>query len=317
VPSDNPECRILAITTLYQEGPTDSRALTSFFRLLEKHRNIADCFSLVVYDNSPQPHRIENQLAHHYLHDPDNGGLAAAYNYALNYAEKNGYAWLLLLDQDTLLTEEFLNELLTTVETVARKKDVAVIVPKLEVRGEILSPSEHFVQFLRHQFRNRVTVVARESIGIQQGSLTAYNSGSTMRVTALRAIGGFPSAFWLDYLDHAVFHALSVAGYHLYVLRSVLQHELAESDLNARPLWRFRSVLKSQALFLRNAGSLRDRLLYRLWLLRSVRRLRADCRDPRIWKETAMQALSMGAFHSTIPTRPPSDPLNCKETTPC
>jgi GT2 family glycosyltransferase len=270
-----------------------------------------------VYDNSPLPHRVENHFAHHYRHDPSNGGLAAAYNYALAYAERNGFSWLLLLDQDTLLTGEFLNELLMAVETQALTRNVAVIVPKLEVRGEILSPSEHLFEFLGHQFRNQVAVVSRDSTGIQQGRLTAYNSGSTMRVTALRAIGGFPAAFWLDYLDHAVFHALAAAGYHLYVLRSVLQHELAESDLNARPLWRFRSVLKSQALFVRNAGSLRDRLLYRLWLLRSVRRLRADCRDPRIWKETAMQALSLGAFHSTLPTRPPSDPLNCKETTPC
>jgi GT2 family glycosyltransferase len=185
------------------------------------------------------------------------------------------------------------------------------------VRGTILSPAEHFVDFLRHQFRNSVKTLDRDDAGLQRGRISAYNSGTTLRVTALRTIGGFPGEFWLDYLDHAVFHALTASGYMVYVLRAVLSHELAESDLNARPIWRFRNVLKAQSLFVQRAGSLSDRLLYRLWLLRSIRRLRADCRDKRIWKETAMQALLFHAPDASAPVRPPSDPVHCKGAAKC
>ena len=122
----------------------------------------------------------------------------------------------------------------------------------------------------------------------------------------LRSIGGFPGEFWLDYLDHAVFDALAAKGYRVYALHAVLQHELAESDLNNRPIWRFRNALKAQSLFVQRAGSLSDRLLYRLWLLRSIRRLRADCLDQRIWKETARQALHFNASDASTPVRPPT-----------
>ena len=105
--------------------------------------------------------------------------------------------------------------------------------------------------------------------------------------------------------------------YRIYVLRAVLQHELAESDLNTRPIWRFRNVLKAQSLFVQRAGSSSDRLLYRLWLLRSVRRLRADCPDKRIWKETARQALLFRAADRSGSGGPPSDPLHCKEVAKC
>lgn len=138
-----------------------------------------------------------------------------------------------------------------------------------------------------------------EVAGVQHGRVSAYNSGSALNVSWLRSVGGFPAEFWLDYLDHAIFHALWASGRRVYVLHAVLQHELAESDLNARPIWRFRNVLRAQSLFVKRTGSLKERLLYRLWLLRSLRRLRTDLQDKRIWKETARQALSFNAPDSS------------------
>ena len=56
----------------------------------------------------------------------------------------------------------------------------------------------------------------------------------------------------------------------------------------------------------KDAGSFGERVLYRLWLLRSIRRLRADCNDQRIWKETALQALRFRTPDPTSPVRPPA-----------
>jgi GT2 family glycosyltransferase len=259
---------------------------------------MASHFSLVIYDNSPESHQVPDIFPVDYVHDPANGGLAAAYNYALARAEETGYEWLLLLDQDTILSSEFLVELTACANGLRAEDKVAAIVPKLMVRGTIVSPAEHFIDFLRHQFRNSVQTLD-QATGVQRGRISAYNSGSTLSVRVLRSIGGFPKEFWLDYLDHAVFHALCTRGYGVYVLHAVLEHDLAESDLNARPIWRFRNVLQAQSLFVKHAGSFSDRLLYRLWLLRSVRRLRADLQDKRVWKETARQALLFNATDST------------------
>jgi GT2 family glycosyltransferase len=273
-------------------------------RILKENSQLADRFSLVLYDNSPERSQTEMDFAVDYVHDPANGGLAAAYNYALARAENTGCAWLLLLDQDTTLTPEFINELLECVSAGPEQENVAAIVPKLVVRGTIQSPAEHFIDYMRHQFSSPLKTIDLEVVGVQRGRISAYNSGSTLSVRALREIGGFPEEFWLDYLDHAVFHALDLRGRGVYVLRAALQHDLAESDLNSRPLWRFRSVLRSQALFVHQAGNFSDQLLYRIWLLRSIRRLRKDCPDPRIWRETARQALSVHLPSSSASARP-------------
>jgi GT2 family glycosyltransferase len=312
VPVVNSGCRILAVAALYQQSPGESNALSSFITILKDNPELANHFSLVVYDNSPESHQARDEFPFHYMHDPANGGLAAAYNYALARAGEGGHEWLLLLDQDTTLTREFLSELIACVQGLRAEDNVAAIVPKLMVRGTILSPAEHFIDFIRHQFRNFVQTLGRDEVGVQRGRISAYNSGSTLSVPVLRSLGGFPQEFWLDYLDHAVFHALCASGGRVYVLRAVLEHDLAESDLNARPMWRFRNALKAQSLFVKRAGSFSDRLLYRLWLLRSVRRLRADCHDKRIWKETALQALFFDAPNSSAPVRPPATRYTAK-----
>jgi GT2 family glycosyltransferase len=291
-------CRILAVAALYQQRPGESNALSSWRAILNGDPALASHFSLVIYDNSAERQQQAEDFPFHYVHDPANGGLAAAYNYALSLAEDTGCEWLLLLDQDTTLTSEFLAELIACANALRTEDNVAAIVPKLMVRGTILSPAEHFLDFLRHQFRNYVQTLG-QAAGIQQGRVSAYNSGSTLSVPVLRSIGGFPEEFWLDYLDHAVFHALWASGRRVHVLHAVLQHDLAESNLNARPIWRFRNVLRAQSLFVKRTGNFTDRLLYRLWLLRSVRRLRADLLDKRVWKETARQALLFNAPNSS------------------
>jgi GT2 family glycosyltransferase len=294
----NPGCRILAVAALYQQSPDESNALSSLRAIFNGDPAMASHFSLVVYDNSAERQQIAEGVPFHYVHDPANGGLAAAYNYALSRAGDTGYEWLLLLDQDTTLTSEFLAELIACVHALRTEDRVAAIVPKLMVRGTILSPAKHFLDLIRNQFRNYVHTLG-QATGVQHGHVSAYNSGSALSVSWLRSVGGFPEEFWLDYLDHAIFHALWAGGHRVYVLRAVLQHDLAESNLNARPIWRFRNVLKAQSLFVKRTGSFTDRLLYRLWLLRSIRRLRAGLEDKRIWKETARQALLFDVPDST------------------
>jgi GT2 family glycosyltransferase len=312
IPPMSSGCQILAVAVLYRQSPRESAALSSFIDILKANPGMAGYFSLVIYDNSPEPHEAPDDFPLHYVHDPANGGLAAAYNYALSRAEMTGCEWLLLLDQDTTLTGEFFTELTACAMELQTAENVAAIVPKLIVRGTILSPAEHFIDYIRHQFRSPGQPFGQEAAGIQRGRMSAYNSGSTLRVKALRSFGGFPEEFWLDYLDHAVFHSVCTSGGQVYVMHAMLSHDLGGNELNTIPIWRFRSVLRSQALFVKRTGSLSDRLLYRLWLLRSIRRLRANCPDRRIWKETAQQALLFSGPNSAAAVRPPTNQYTAK-----
>ena len=227
----------------------------------------------------------------HYIHDPSNGGLASAYNVALNRAESEQREWLLLLDQDTSLTTEFILELVETTGNLHAQIEVAAVVPKLRVNGRIDSPVTDFLALVRRQFSAPEPVISEDMVGIQYQHLSAYNSGSTLRVSALRSAGGFPAEFWLDFLDHVVFRALSRRGYRMYVMRAILAHDSSYSNVGNLPVWRMHNILLARSLYVQQNGTWVDRLLYRVWLLRHSRNLRECCKDPRIWKEAVRHAV--------------------------
>ena len=223
---------ITAVVVLYRRSPAESDALTSLLRVLREEPTLAARFSVLVYDNSPQDQASSLPsfpVAYH--HDPANGGLASAYNYALAQAEAAGTPWLLLLDQDTSLAAAFLQELASLSEELLPSKNVAAIVPKLFSRGTMYSPEEHSLDQLHHVFPHRSHTLPPGAEGPQSARISAYNSGSTLRVAALLAIGGFPREFWLDYLDHAVFHALQQQGSRVFVMQAVLEQQLSHGDL--------------------------------------------------------------------------------------
>jgi GT2 family glycosyltransferase len=291
-PDPHPTSSILAVVVLYNCELSRSHSLSSLLELLKANPELATGFSLVVYDNSPQAQSPVSvaDFPTHYVHDPANGGLASAYNFALARAESEEREWLLLLDQDTTLTREFLFELMETSTSLRATPEAAAIVPKLVVEGGIHSPATEFIQQMRRQFQPPKQPIASDAVGIMQQPLCAYNSGSTIRVSALRSIGGFPQEFWLDYLDHAVYHALYVRGFRIYVMRAKLTHEASYSDPDNVPFWRLHNVLMAQTLYVKRSGNFFDRLLYRIWLLRYIKNFRQSSKGRRIWRETVLQA---------------------------
>lgn len=294
---------VLATVVLYRRAPAESQSLCSILQLFRLNPRLAKYFSLVVYDNSPDSHALElsMDIPCTYVHQPENGGLATAYNFALERAEENRQQWLLLLDQDTTLSEGFLHELLEGVANLGGQSDVASIVPKIILGNRTLSPERNFIERIRHPFTRAYGNVGRDLVGIQPGGLVAYNSGAALRVAALRSIGGFPQEFWLDYLDHAVFFALAAKNYRMYVMREVIEHEPSQAKVSDVPVWRQRNILAAQTLFLKQHGSFVDRLLYRLWILRDSRGLWVSSPHRQLWKEALVHA----AFLRTSAKRAP------------
>lgn len=308
-PTSSPDqtTSIFAVAVLYRCSLSKSHSICSLFQILEDDRELARYFSLLVYDNSPEPQAVTHPASFpvEYLHDPSNSGLAPAYNYALTRAQAEGCPWLLLLDQDTTLTDDFLSELLAATRSLKGSSSVAMIVAKLCVEGVIHSPTIPFFAQMRQQFTRSSPPIEESVVGVMPGRLCAYNSGSTMRVSALQSIGGFPTEFWLDFLDHAVYHALLDHGFQAYILRATLTHDASYSDLRNLPYWRMHSVLSAQTLYVNQNGTFFERMLYRIWLVRRSRHFRKSCGDPRIWRETLRQAFFLSVPPSLKPDQGP------------
>jgi GT2 family glycosyltransferase len=313
---------ITAIAVLYKRSIAESEAVASLCRILEERPDLKERphwknrFALILYDNSPEPQAVPAGLPIPltYVHDAANGGLGAAYNYALEAALRADTPWLLLLDQDTHLTHDYLQELLDLLATAADDQRIAAFVPKLAGLTGLRSPSLDYLDSLRRQVtlpRWRRPLIAPETTyGAQPRRLTAFNSGAVLRTSAVQAIGGFPRAYWLDFLDMAVFHDLYQQGGYIFVMRSVLEHSLSveASEFLSQPgsLARHRNILRAMVLYVRSRGSLWERLLHRAWLIRNGLALLFKSGGARFAWASFRQALlySSGSTPVTLHTQP-------------
>ena len=279
VPVPPPPKSILAVLVLYNTEPQASPAFLALTGALASQAELAASLSLLVADNSREPHALPAGCPAEYLHDASNPGLARRYNHALDLAVERRTPWLLLLDQDTHLTHSYLEELLELSRTLMDEQPIVAVVPRLTVGDVIHSP--HSPSHRPHAPR-----LDSESTGLVHGLVRAYNSGALLRVSALLAAGGFPLGYPLDYLDHATLHRLQTAGGRVYVMHACLQHDMSiylpgrHTD-PAHPA-RHRSQLAAEVRFYREHGMLTERLRHRVDLLRQATRSARG----GLWKES-------------------------------
>ncbi len=241
---------IQCVIVLYKQKPDQAKSLSSLLKICRHDPSIADRIAILVQDNSPQsaPPTFEGATPRmEYFHAPTNPGLAAAYNKGMVAAKERKAEWLLLLDQDTTLNHQFLLQLLQGVQSDCSKK-ICAFVPQLVNNGLILSP-----QIVRKLFYHRLPIGFS---GFSDERVVAFNSAACISVRALTAIGGFPEEYWLDYLDHIVFHKLQTSGGRVYILDSQLEHNLSLQTIESQvSLERYSNVLAAEWQFIKDSGS--------------------------------------------------------------
>lgn len=219
--------RVLAVIVLYKTIPANSnafRTLRAVFGLLPP--NSLD-LKVLLYDNTPggcDPGAMPDGVL--YEAAQQNAGLAAAYNRALKIAEAEGFAWLLTLDQDTSLPENFLLRLSEIAVQVSLDTSIAAIVPQISDSGRILSPYWFGLGSIPRYFSAGFT-------GIPKRASYAFNSASTLRVSDLRMIGAYNPRFWLDSSDHYLYRRLYRYKKRIYVAGDIqVEHHFSVLDMN-------------------------------------------------------------------------------------
>jgi GT2 family glycosyltransferase len=243
--SDPMTASILAVIVLYKMSPQESISVTSLAGSLAS----ADAGSLrlkvALFDNGPKEQRAPGIFEEEvYLWGPDNRGLAHAYNAGLVMAQKQGFDWLLTLDQDTSLPKDFLAELVKTVALVEGDPQIAAVTPQMRGTGRTLSPYTFRWGVVPSWFPPGYT-------GVPNDATYALNSASLLRVSALRQVGGYDPRFWLDASDHAIFHALAAHGKRVYVAGNIqVKHQLSVLDeKNSMSAARYENMLAAESAF--------------------------------------------------------------------
>jgi GT2 family glycosyltransferase len=258
---------IQCVVVLYKQRPRESKALSALLHIVNSEATIASQVAILVQDNSPLAQEFildAPKMGHHicieYHHTLGNPGLAYAYNNALALAKERDIPWLLLLDQDTCVTHQFLTQLLSAIQKT-RSQEYCAFVPQLVRDDLVLSP-----QIVGKVFYRRMS---RGASGLAMEPVIAFNSAACIRVLTLTAIGGFPKEFWLDYLDHMVFYSLQEAGGRVFVLDSQLAHSLSMANMESEVSnERYGNVLRAEWMFVRKTGWGGGSIVHRFRLLK-------------------------------------------------
>lgn len=222
--------RVLAVIVLYEQTPQDSVSFQTLDAAIKHARPGKLSLKTFFYDNTPGGQASSKYPDKSSYEAPgENRGIAEAYNRAIEIAYQEGFDWLLTLDQDTKLPIDFLDNLADTVAFVTPLKKVAAVAPLLYDKTRLISPSAGPYATSPKQF-------SEEFIGISMEKSTwALNSASTVRVSALRSIGGYDSRFWMDYSDAVMYHRLESNGMRVFVAGNIrVEHELSVLDMKNR-----------------------------------------------------------------------------------
>jgi GT2 family glycosyltransferase len=292
---------ILAVLVLYQVEASNCLTLVSFFRALDESGLVSQ-FRLLIYDNSPcrSIGPLASPVPFSCIHDPANGGLFGAYNSALQMAEKEGNDWLLLLDQDTEINADYLKKLWRGLGDWAGEQRCAALVPKLLAKNAIISPT-------RVLWGWRLLPVDKTFTGMAPWEIAVLNSGTLLRISAVREVGGFNQAFWLDYLDHWLFNRLYSAGYQVFVLDAELSHELSLTDMRSMQVGRYNNILSAEGQFYKTCKSSSENWFYLIKLLIRAAKMLAVPGQRRLLLPTLTHLVRhvMSKFFRFVGTRRP------------
>jgi GT2 family glycosyltransferase len=238
--------RALAVVVLYRTPFARSKTIQGLARAFAEDPTLPQQLDVLVWDNSPETREQQRgpSFICTYVHSNANQGVSGAYNAAIAAATERRCGWLLLLDDDTSVTGEFLHGMLSHAVEVKEEEPIAAIVPFLYAGTFCLSP--RLWRFARHVPLPRPAITYTE-----KRSIFAANSGTLMRARALAAIGGYSSRFWLDYSDIDVFHRLHQHGFSVRIAGDLkLEHEMAMLDYDRQMTpGRFATFLAAESDF--------------------------------------------------------------------
>jgi GT2 family glycosyltransferase len=189
----------------------------------------------------------------------ENKKLEGAYNFALGKATQSGRDWILLLDQDTVIPENYFNEL-EQLFSEHIQPDLAAIVPKLVSNNKIISPVR--VSSLM-RFESEINI-----IGYTKKRINALNSLSLFNVQFINSIGGFSKDYPFDMHDHWCYNQIYKHQKSVFIMNVIGEHNSSFVDFeNNVSDSRYREFLDIQRKFTRNELSCYVYLFYKIKLL--------------------------------------------------
>ncbi|MEZ0129526.1 glycosyltransferase [Flavobacterium sp. LBUM151] len=259
---------IFIVIVLYKTSLEDSKTIETLKSIPEESIN------LMVFDNSPVRQYVESHFQYdkfniNYQHNGSNPGLSYAYNLALSEASSLNIKWLLLLDQDTTITIEYIKEIIN-LKIEELSGDIVSIMPRVIslIDDKIITP-----------VKMELGGICRPILipcGIVKKGISGINSGTLLNVHFMNSIKGFSTNYSLDMLDHWYFREIKYKKKYIYLLQSFIKQDLSiynnfEENISVS---RYNQLLNAESLFIEEEGFL-SLLVFRIRLFfRSLKQIK-------------------------------------------
>lgn len=181
------------MVVLYETHFEQSETVSRLVQLLADG-HYPDIHRVYLFDNSHHaqtPTFTDKRFCYHF--EGRNVGLAKAYNDVWHKTQASGLTWLMLLDQDTEITKDYLDAIVATLSAPIDEKIVA-LAPLIKDHAQQVSPVRSDTM--------RPLKAALPQAGVYHQDIMVINSATVVSVPFLAEIGGYNEEFALDYLDH-------------------------------------------------------------------------------------------------------------------
>ncbi len=275
--------KILAVVVRYNTALVESETLRGLSSAFAENPGLLQAIEVLLWDNSAEPlDSIHLEFPVVYRHSAHNLGVSGAYNGAMKYAIANNHTWMLLLDQDSEVSETFLSTLIRHAESLHEVKEIAAILPTILCGESIASP--------REQLFGRSRAYPEHEVGVASGEAIGINSGCMMRTECLAEIGGFSLDFWLDYSDLYVFHQFFLKKKRVWLAADArMRHEMTVADYDRlMSPWRYRNFSYAETAFYDLYRSRIENMLHHLRLFVRTFRQKRRFKNP-VFSEIAWE----------------------------
>ncbi len=206
---------IYAAIVVYNKKCTDSVTI----QCLQKWTNLKT-LHVVVFDNSTSDFGNEEfctKNEYSYLTYHENKGLSFAYNRIIESLNADSNDYLLILDDDTELTEAYLAEIL-----YCEKSEINLPIVRSKIDGHIFSPSV---------MKSTVRSIAIESAAELEGKrITAINSGMVIKASVFNTIK-YNEKLFLDYVDHDFMEQANDNDFRIKILNTPIVQNISRQNI--------------------------------------------------------------------------------------
>ena len=185
---------IIFLIVTYKEKYYECDSFTSLLKSFK--RSGVPALNVMVFDNTVDdgweiaPQSIPHVNVYYYT-EKSNRGISHAYNFLALKASDKGFKWMVLLDQDTSLPEDFISQYLTV---CSRNK---IYCPKVFVGDNLMSPSlyKNYRSYPLRQIEPHISE-------IDLAGISCINSGLMINIDYFLSVGGYNENIQLDFCDH-------------------------------------------------------------------------------------------------------------------